>query len=193
MNAEKTVDWAISSQAPRPGEGSTIIPQGSRVERPEARGTPRFNADRFFAKVDTESSPVFWNGTRCHEWCSCIAKNEYGQFSHKCKTYYAHRVAWELDKGPVPEGERVLHYCDNRRCVNLEHLFTGSTQDNSDDMKAKRRQAHGVRVHGAKLDDDSVRNIRDSLEDQAVLAERFGVSQGTISMVRTGRIWRHVE
>jgi hypothetical protein len=52
-----------------------------------------------------------------------------------------HRLAWEMANGPIPAGMCVLHACDNRACINVEHLFLGTYQDNALDMVAKGR--HG--------------------------------------------------
>lgn len=57
----------------------------------------------------------------------------------------AHRVAWELTYGPIPDGLWVLHHCDTPRCVRPDHLFLGDAQANVDDAVAKRRQSHGER------------------------------------------------
>lgn len=190
---KKTVDLEISSRAPVMG----------KVQRPSRKGVgssgPKYVAqmrrsveDRFFEKVDAKSSAVFWNNSRCHQWTGYRMKNGYGQFSIDCRAQYAHRVAWELSNGVVPQGMSVLHHCDNRSCVNPSHLFVGTTQDNSDDMKAKGRQALGVRVKGAKLTDDAIRDIRSSSLLQKNLAEKYGVTQSMISMVRTRANWRHV-
>jgi hypothetical protein len=59
----------------------------------------------------------------------------------------AHRVAWELFSGPIPEGIEVLHHCDNRPCVNWQHLFLGTQLDNIVDMVSKGRQ----RSNGQKI------------------------------------------
>lgn len=65
---------------------------------------------------------------------------------------YAHRVAWELTYGPIPNGLRVLHTCDNPRCVNPGHLMLGTQSDNiADSMRKGRFTAHhitGVRLNG---------------------------------------------
>jgi len=116
------------------------------------------------------------------EWNGSLAKNGYGNFHLNGKTEYAHRVAWELANGP--SDLFILHRCDNRKCVNVEHLFLGTFDENMADMVAKKRQAYGERSGRAKLSDKDILAIRASNELQASLASRFNVTQSHISMVR---------
>ena len=81
----------------------------------------------------------------CWNWTGAIHRNGYGKFGRRDgdrqRTDGAHRVAWEVLIGPIPDGLHVLHKCDNPCCINPEHLFVGTNQDNVDDMMAKGR--HG--------------------------------------------------
>lgn len=115
----------------------------------------------------------------------------YGQVNRDGRAAYAHRVAWELAHGPAGDAY-VLHRCDNRKCVNPEHLFLGSFDDNMADMVAKGRQAHGTRNMHAKLTEADVLAIRASGLKQREIAEQFGVQQSLVSMIRSKRIWRQV-
>jgi HNH endonuclease len=190
------MDWTISSQAATVAEGSTTISQESRAKRPETPGNelrPTLTTqERFDAKVDKETSQTFWNGTRCHEWTAYIAPNGYGNFRLNKKTEYAHRMAWILKNGPIPDGLFVLHRCDNRKCVNTEHHFLGTFDDNMDDMGSKGRRAVGEKLPQAKVTEEIARAIKGSSEKQAVLAARYGVTQGQISMIKSGKSWAHV-
>lgn len=149
--------------------------------------------ERFEAKVNKIESETFWGGTRCHEWSGHIMQNGYGQISRNKKTSYAHRVSWELKNGPIKNGLYVLHRCDNRKCVNPDHLFLGTFHENMDDMVAKKRQAAGMKCFHAKITDDDVRAIRASNLKQQELAEIYGIQQPTISMIKSSKIWRFVE
>lgn len=128
----------------------------------------------------------------CHEWQGYTMKLQgYGQIGFNGKVLYTHRVAWLLAHSD-PGDQHVLHECDNRRCVNPEHLFLGSIEDNIADMVAKGRQARGERNGHAKLTEEDVRAIRASSEPYRVLARRYGVCLATLSMVKTGKNWRHI-
>ena len=118
--------------------------------------------------------------------------NGYGQFHLNGKTAYAHRVAYEIAYGLFPKEAFVMHSCDNRKCVNPAHLSLGTFDLNMADMVDKKRQAHGARNSHAKLAPDQVRAIRSEVGTHTEIAARYGVSQALISMVRSGRIWKHV-
>lgn len=118
--------------------------------------------------------------------------NGYGQIHQSGKTAYAHRVAYELRHGPIADGLFVLHKCDNRKCVNHEHLFLGTFDDNMADMVGKLRQAHGTRNAHARLTPETVKEIRAATGRNARIAEAFGLNHSHVSMIRSRRLWRHV-
>lgn len=91
--------------------------------------------ERFWSKVKkTETCWVWTAGTFKY-------RNGYGQFRVRRgdPPAYAHRFAWELVNGPIPQGLHVLHRCDNPPCVNPAHLFLGTQIDNYRDMVSKGR------------------------------------------------------
>jgi len=105
------------------------------------------------------------------------------------KNVVAHRKAWELLKGPIPDGLLVLHTCDTPRCVNTSHLFLGTDADNHKDKSLKGR------AHNALLTHDQVREIRKLFGTmfQKDIAERFGVKPGVISAIKHGGAYRHIK
>jgi hypothetical protein len=96
------------------------------------------DVDRFRSKVAAEPEEdgcvMYLGGWNC---------DGYGIFWLDGKQVQAHRVAWTLQHGPIPDGLHVLHKCDNRYCVNIDHLFLGTAQDNVNDMIAKGRDTYG--------------------------------------------------
>jgi len=86
----------------------------------------------------------FWekskaNGHGCWEWTGSIDKDGYGQIHLHGKTIRAHRFAYMLVNGETPDNKHVLHTCDNPACVNPNHLWLGTNQDNVDDRERKGR------------------------------------------------------
>lgn len=75
----------------------------------------------------------------CDEWDGAISDQGYGHLRPDGRTpFYAHRLSWMQDNGPTDLW--ILHRCDNRRCISPQHLYAGTPQQNSDDMKARNRQ-----------------------------------------------------
>ena len=116
--------------------------------------------------------------------------NGYGQIHRDGKTAYAHRVAFEIAYGPTDQ--YVLHTCDNRKCVNPAHLFAGTFDDNMADMVQKQRQAHGDKNGRRKLSSIDVKAIRSSKVSNSKIAAEYGVTPSLVSLIRNGKIWRHV-
>jgi hypothetical protein len=148
---------------------------------------------RFHEKVHRE--PM----TGCWLWGGALTPKGYGQIRGDGplhKRLGAHAVSWELHVGPIAPGLFVCHKCDVRWCVNPEHLFVGTVQDNVDDMwtKGRARPVFGEAASQAAFTDDDVRGIvARRLRGDAVrdIAEDAGVTIGTVYHILSGRTWRH--
>jgi hypothetical protein len=152
---------------------------------------------RFLAKTEERS-----NG--CVEWRGCIQSNGYGRFRLDNKTEYAHRAAYLLFVGSIPPGNDVCHSCDNRKCVNQEHLFVGTRADNMADAVMKGRQAKGEKLgfqcrgernHNAKLLPDNIRTIIELKRLGCCtkrIASQFGVTTDNVRRIVRRNTWRHV-
>ena len=99
--------------------------------------------DRFWSKVDQRGPDDCW------EWRAARMWKGYGHFGvARDLVVRAHRFAWEVSRGPIPNGAMVLHRCDNPACCNPAHLFLGTARDNTDDMVAKGRMVPPPTVYG---------------------------------------------
>lgn len=87
--------------------------------------------DRFWSKVA--------RGDGCWKYLGKIRPDGYGRFKVKRDYRMAHRVAWTIVNGDIPDGLNVCHHCDVRDCVRPDHLFVGTQADNIHDMWAKGR------------------------------------------------------
>lgn len=133
----------------------------------------------------------------CWPWTAAGLPDGYGRLSRKGIGYLAHRMAWSLTNGPIPDGMNVCHRCDNPPCCNPTHLFLGTVADNNADKLAKGRHVALVgELNGvARLTPDRVREIRALAAegwDKARIARNFSVGRTTIRDVLSGRNWSHV-
>lgn len=132
----------------------------------------------------------------CWNWRRYIHLG-YGKTAYKGRMMQAHRFAWTVLRGPIPEGMQLNHTCHNRACVNPAHLYLGTQLENMEDMKRAGRSSmnrrRGERHVCAKLTEDQVRMILGSDETTASLARLHGVSESLVRAVRKRLIWRHVD
>jgi len=158
---------------------------------------------RFKSKVNTSGS--------CHTWTGSVDDSGYGTFRFNGKTHKAHRVAWRIYFGPIPDGLCVCHSCDNPPCVNPDHLWLGTNTDNIHDKERKGRGnqpsgakstmhrypglVRGIRNPNAMLNDEKVREIRlkSVSRTHASVAAEYGVRPCTIQSICYRRSWKHVK
>jgi predicted XRE-type DNA-binding protein len=131
----------------------------------------------------------------CWEWTATRNHSGYGQIRTRSKPRHAHRVSWEIYRGPIGDGLHVLHRCDNRRCVNPDHLFLGTHVENMRDMNSKGRGAIHERHGSAKLTEAVVAEIR-SLKGamlQREIAAQFGISKSQVGNILRGEQWNGIK
>jgi hypothetical protein len=154
----------------------------SLVERYHRAG---MSEARFWAKVDKSAGDG-----GCWPWTGAVNSDGYGNFGKGRGSAKAHRVAWEMSVGPIPDGLQVLHHCDNPPCCNPAHLFLGTHTDNMRDMVRKGRD--GRRRLNEEIVQQARRLWREGWTQRAV-ADRYGVSEATIFLAVHGQTWRHVD
>lgn len=139
--------------------------------------------DRLLKKIIKTKKCWIWIGATSHG---------YGRIGYKNKTYAAHRVMWEQTYGSIKNGLWVLHKCDNRKCINPDHLFLGDRQDNVDDCVNKRRHIFGSNSSLSKLKNTDILRIK-SLSDmgirQHIIAKKFGITQSNVSKIINKKSW----
>jgi hypothetical protein len=152
-------------------------------------------AERLSERVEYEPN------TGCWLWSGGGLATGYGSLKVGRRMRLAHRVSYEVHRGPLLADMCVCHRCDTPACVNPDHLFLGTNADNSADMAAKGRgrswDSAGERNPAAKLTADDVRAIRASLaagaETKTAIGKRFGVSQQLVSAINSRQAWGHLE
>lgn len=152
----------------------------------------------------------FWDRVdrsgECWLWTAYRNEDGYGTVRFDGRMQGAHRVAWQLTHGPIPDGLDVLHSCDNPPCCKPDHLFLGTNHDNvidrhtkgrsknlfSSDERHPARLRRGAKHWCAKLSDDAVRQIRQRRErgeTTVSIGRALGVNTGTVSRIAR-REWR---
>lgn len=134
--------------------------------------------------------------TDCWNWKRQRCRKGYGRIKIKGISKVVHRISYEVHLGCVPDEMLVCHTCDNRGCINPDHLFLGTNADNMADMVAKGRQGklRGEACGRAKLSESDVIAIRGAVGiGRGDLAEKYGISRASINDILSGRSWTHLE
>jgi hypothetical protein len=146
----------------------------------------------FSVQVSAKVTERFWSRVNvrgpdeCWLWTGAVLGYGHGQLHIRGKIWLAHRLAYALVHGTDSiVGRVVRHACDVPRCCNVAHLAVGTAQDNVRDRVERNRSA-------SKLTPEQVREIAGCGGRQADVAARFGVSQATVSVIRSGGNWSHV-
>ena len=180
----------------RHGDDAAAIPLMGKAKTPRQR-------------LEEKSTRVPLCG--CQLWFGACVPAGYGVTHYDGRQQYAHRVAWQLEKGAIPPGILVLHTCDMPACINVNHLFLGTGADNMADKMSKGRWKGGaptgdknpMRIHkrisagerngNAKLSQRQIEEIRASykrgITRQVDIARKFGVNQTQVSSIIRRTSW----
>lgn len=148
------------------------------------RGLPFHEKVKSRVVVDKLSGCWVWQGGCCFNGYGRLRRGPGG------KPALCHRIMYEHHKGPIPKGMMVMHTCDNRRCVNPDHLQIGTTKDNMLDMVRKGRSASSL------LTEKDVREMHRLSENGVpahAIASSFCVSQSTVYCILSGRRWSWIK
>lgn len=154
--------------------------------------------ERFDAKYIPEPNSGCWL------WFGAIGgEDDRGYISLKendgpVKQVGAHRISWCLHRGKIPGGMHVLHHCDVPSCVNPDHLWLGTHQENMADKMRKGRNVappllRGSQVYSTKLTEDQAREAKFGPLSSCVYAKKFGVSAGQVRSIRRGVSWAYLQ
>ena len=174
------------------------VKQGKRKTSKRPGRPAKSYEERFWEKVVKGGIDDCWifNSTK--------GGGDYGMLSvPKGQEAMAHRISWILHHGPIPDDLFVLHTCDVPKCVNPNHLFLGTTQDNSNDKLQKGREIRGTKhtrkgkpAEHVKLTEAKVIEIRrlyaTGKYSQQFLGEKFGVNQTNIGFIVRRVRWTHI-
>lgn len=117
----------------------------------------------------------------------------YGQMTVAGKAHLVHRLSWVIHNGPIPENMFVCHKCDYKPCINPEHLFLGTHQDNMTDMVSKDRQAlhQGMDNGRCSISELTARSIKANLDkSNQQLSSEYNVPISIVRNIRSGAAWR---
>lgn len=145
---------------------------------------------------------VFWSRVNktagCWLWTANVMSNGYGRIFYESAMWPAHRLAWVLTNGPIPEGPNVniCHHCDVALCVRPEHLYVGTVKSNAQDRHRRGRAntLFGEAHPASRLTLADVIAIRLRVargERRRLVADAYGISTNHVSNIVRGERWGH--
>jgi hypothetical protein len=180
----------MASRIKTSGDASAATQAAKRTGRPRRPFVDRFQG--LLPDDRPENSCWLWKGR--------LDRHGYGRIrtgGGQGKSVLAHRASWEIHNSrKIPDGLCVCHSCDQRDCVNPNHLFLGTNHDNIADRDAKQRQIRGVSHHKSRLTPSQVIEIRELFHSgqatKTKLSQMYGVTDTSIHLIIVRRNWRHI-
>ena len=126
----------------------------------------------------------------CHTWLRGHNKHGRPVTYIRGRAEYVYRVLYEETYGAITLN--LCHRCDNPGCVNLDHVFEGTTAENNTDSANKGRK-RGERHPYTSFTDNDIRAIRSDMRTHQTIANEYGVDRATISHIKSGKNWSHVQ
>lgn len=162
-----------------------------RLQRNKPLNKPLLTLEARFWKFVKKTN----NSKKCWEWTGYLTRCGYPQLTVRPKTYRAHRVSFYLHNGYWAKGY-VLHSCDNRKCVNPNHLREGTHTENMQEMVLRNRQAKGENISTAILDTEKVKQIKMLVKQgkgNAEIAKIYNLKTRHVWTIATNKSWSHVK
>jgi len=133
----------------------------------------------------------------CWEWLAHRNPRGYGMFMYENSAQLAHRISYMMEYGEIPYGLLVCHKCDNPACVNPNHLFLGTPNDNMKDMVKKNRQNQGEEVYTSKLNENIIREILYGINNGVYksisqIKKKYNVGKTTIVDLLHSKNWKPI-
>lgn len=134
--------------------------------------------------------------TGCWEWIGKIRSDGYALIKFNKRQQSASRFSYEAFIGPIPHGMFVCHHCDNRKCCNPDHLFSGTPLDNTRDMdrkgRGRRNGKTGEANAKAKLTETIAMAIFKAEGPHPRIAKQYGISASLVSAIKLKQRWKHL-
>jgi HNH endonuclease len=204
----KQLEIIFHESAPKAARLGQVKRKHVRQHKPEMLRGPDGRIIGLIPRSQEQLEKDFWERVKiggldeCWEWQAGKQGRapQYGIVWCNGQKWIAHRFAYSITRGQIPDGLDVLHRCDNPPCCNPVHIFAGTHQDNMRDCIAKGRanREYGEHRYNAVLTEARVIEIRnrwrkmDAINGTMALAAEFGVGPSMISAIVHGKRWKHL-